>query len=141
MKIGGINIVKSKEIAWVLWLGWTGLLCFLFLSPSKGTVRNISSFFGGTEITDAIGHIILIGIDCLLLYILARHYQAEKLSQRLAFIITLIIGLLLETAQIWIPSRGASLIDIIAAIIGVSVAGLLINRCKDYLHFATDTPH
>jgi len=42
--------------------------------------------------------------------------------------VTLLLGIALETAQFWIPSRGASLIDFAAAGVGVGLAYLVISR-------------
>lgn len=111
---------------WMLWLGWTLLLCFLMLSPSDGTVHTVSSWFGGTEITDAIGHVILVSVDCVLFYGVLVRYLSAKNSLIVAGIVTLVFAIMLELAQTFIPSRGASLIDIIAAFVGVG-CGLLIS--------------
>jgi len=101
------------------------------LSPSDGTVKTISGFFGGTEITDAIGHVILIGVDCILLYGVMMHYFSQATTRKLAGIFTLVLGITLELGQLFIPSRGASLIDLIAAVVGVGMAELLILRFGD----------
>ena len=111
-----------------MWLTWTFLLCILMLSPSDGTVRDISLLFGGLEITDAVGHVILIGIECMLLYQVMVLYLSDRLAQKLAVVSTLIFGIILEVSQLWIPSRGASLIDIIAAFVGVGLAYMIIMR-------------
>ena len=115
-------------VAWIFWLGWTGLFCILMLSPSAGTVKNLSGFFGGTEITDAVGHVILVGVDCFLLYILMIHYLPDTIARRYSIIVTLMIAIIVETAQLWIPSRGASMIDIAAAFIGVGIVWWIIRR-------------
>lgn len=112
----------------LMWTGWTLLLCFLLLSPSDGTVETISGLFGGTEITDAIGHVIMMGVECVLMYLVMKHYLSDPLSRKLALICTLMFGIFLELAQLWIPSRGTSVIDIIAAFVGVSCAYLMITK-------------
>lgn len=114
------------------WFGWTLLLCFLLLSPSDGTVHNLSSLFGGTEVTDAIGHIILIGVECILTYLVMLRYLPLVLAQKLALICTLAFGIFLELAQLFIPSRGASLIDIMAAFIGVGCVYVTITKILTY---------
>lgn len=113
---------------WMLWLGWTILLCFLMLSPSDGTVNTVSSWFGGTEITDAIGHVILVSVDCVLFYSVLIRYLSAKNSLLFAGIVTLLFAIMLELAQTFIPSRGASLIDIIAAFVGVGCGLVIIKR-------------
>lgn len=116
----------------LFWFGWTLLLCFLLLSPSNGTVHDISSLFGGTEMTDAIGHIILIGVECMLTYLVMLRYLPHVLAQKLAFICTLAFGIFLELAQLLIPSRGTSLIDIIAAFVGVGCVYITITRISTH---------
>lgn len=129
----GINILLKipRILISLLWLTWTIILCFLMLSPSDGTVKSLSGLFGGKEITDAIGHVILIGADCVLLYLLLSYFLSQAIAQRSAVIVTLILGIILESAQLWIPSRGASLIDILAAGIGVGLALLFISKFHD----------
>jgi hypothetical protein len=109
-------------ISWILWAMWTILLCLLFLSPSEGTaVKDISMFFGGSELTDAIGHVGLIFIETALFYNALRYYVMGQRALRYAVSGTLIFGLCAELAQHGIPSRGASLIDMLAALIGVGL--------------------
>lgn len=115
-------------LSWLAWAGWTILLCLLFLSPGDGTVRNISSFFGGTEITDAIGHILLLFVDTALLYHTLRYYFLNDRALRIATIGTLIFGLCAEMAQLMIPTRGASLIDLLAAFVGVGLCFMFVRR-------------
>lgn len=117
-------------LSWLFWLGWTIILCFLMLSPSDGTVRNVSMLFGGLEITDAIGHVILIGVDCALLYGVIQHYQPSRQALKFAIFFTLLLGIALESAQLWIPSRGSSWIDFVAAGVGVGLAYLVISRLE-----------
>ena len=116
------------QISWLLWLSWTVLLCLLLLLPSDGTVDNISSFFGGTELTDTIGHVLLIFVDSLLLYNVLVQYTDRKITLYITLIVALAFGIILEIAQTWIPSRGASFVDILAAIIGVEVAYIVITH-------------
>ena len=116
-------------ISWLLWASWTILLCFLFLSPSEGTaVRDISLFFGGSELTDAIGHVVLIFIETVLLYNILRHYLINDTAVRYAVLATLVFGLCAEFSQHWIPSRGASLIDVCAAFLGVGLFGFMMSK-------------
>ena len=114
--------------SWPLFVLWTLLLCYLMLSPSKGTVRSISLFFGGTEWTDAMGHVVLIFIETALAYNLLRHYVSLHRALRYACWGTLVLGLSLETAQIWIPSRGASLLDASAALLGVGLFAVVSRK-------------
>jgi hypothetical protein len=121
---------KTKlMISWLLWALWTILLCFLFLAPSEGTaVRDISLFFGGSELTDAIGHVVMIFVETALLYNVLRHYKRNDTALQYAVGVTLVFGLCAELAQHWIPSRGASLIDVCAAFIGVVLFAFVIRK-------------
>lgn len=119
-----------RPLSWLLWIGWTALLCFLLLSPSDGTVRNVSMLFGGLELTDAIGHVIMLGVECTLFYGVIQHYRPPQQALKFAVGITLLFGIALETAQFWIPSRGASLIDFVAAGVGVWIAYFFISRLE-----------
>lgn len=119
-----LSMKTLTSLRWILlpvWISWTLLICFLMLSSSDGTVRNVSMLFGGTEITDAIGHVVLIFVDCLLLYGVLERYELSKTVWQIVFIAMLICFVCLELAQLAIPSRGASLIDILAAIIAVGL--------------------
>lgn len=100
------------------------------LSPSDGTVKNISGLFGGTEITDAIGHVILIGVEFSLFHFVLLHYLPEKRALWIATILILTFAIILELAQTMIPSRGTSLIDIAAAFIGVGIARWIISHLR-----------
>lgn len=62
------------------------------------------------------------------MYLMLTYYVSDVWAQKMATIITLLFGIFLETAQLWIPSRGASLIDIAAAFVGVGCAYLLIEK-------------
>ena len=128
---------KTKlMISWLLWASWTILLCFLFLSPSEGTaVRDISQFFGGSELTDAIGHVVMIFVETALLYNVFRYYVGNDTALRYTVSLTLVFGLCAELVQIWIPSRGASLIDICAAFLGVGLFVFMMSRRGQLMMF------
>jgi VanZ family protein len=114
--------------SWTLWLIWTSLLLYLQLSPSKGTgVSNISLFFGGTEITDAMGHVILFFVESALSFNLLRRYKPDKLAKPLSFWTLLILGFSLESLQVFVPSRGVSLLDYVANLSGVFLFFLVLS--------------
>jgi len=108
---------------------WTMMLMYLLLWPSEGTaVMRISLFFGGTELSDAMGHIILIFIETNLSFNLLLHYFSKQRAIHYAFWCTLIFALTLETLQMFIPGRGASLIDYGANALGVTLAVIVITK-------------
>ena len=96
------------------------MLCYLLLWPSEGTpIRKISDFFGGDDIHDAMGHVVLIFVETNLGYMLLRHYLPQGQAIRRSLIATLVFALLIETLQQCIPGRGAALIDYGANMLGV----------------------
>ena len=99
------------------------MLCYLLLWPSDGTaVRDISVFFGGTELSDALGHVILMFVEASLCFSLLRHYAPKEKARIYAAVASISFAFLLETAQFFIPSRGAALIDFGANSLGVILA-------------------
>lgn len=102
------------------------MVSYLLLWPSEGTaVRRISLFFGGSDLSDALGHIVLIFVETNLSFILLRHYHPQDIAARYAVRGTLVFALFLETAQFFIPGRGAALIDFAANALGVSLFSVL----------------
>jgi VanZ family protein len=110
--------------AWFLWISWTVMLSYLLLWPSEGTpVRQISLFFGGDDVTDAIGHLILVFVETNLTYSVLRHYIPQEQAFRRTLLMMLLFGFITESLQLFIPGRGAALIDYGANALGV---GMLI---------------
>lgn len=111
-------------IRWALALGWTALTCGLMLLPGpKGSpVDNVSRFFGGTELTDAIGHVIIFATLALLWQWTLRVHIASDRALRAGLLVALLLGVFTEIGQSFVPNRGANLWDLLANIGGVSVA-------------------
>lgn len=120
---------KFKGYRFALWLatlGWTMLVGYLLLWPGEGTpVKTISQFFGGTDITDAIGHFFMFLIEATLIARLAASYLSSKDARKLALVMALSYGLLLETAQLWLPARGFAILDVLANLSGAAVYPLV----------------
>lgn len=115
---------KRALLHWILAAGWTLLLCYLLLAPSEGSgVKEVSGTFGGTDLTDAVGHVALLLVETFLVFILARHYVPEQRAATIAVVWALGLGTALELAQLWIPARGAALLDVAANWCG---AGLFV---------------
>jgi hypothetical protein len=54
------RVVDSPVVRWAAALAWMGLILVLMLTPSdRAVVEETSSTFGGTDLTDAIGHVIV----------------------------------------------------------------------------------
>jgi hypothetical protein len=110
------------EWAWFLWMSWTVMLIYLLLWPSEGTpIRQISLFFGGDDITDAMGHLFLIFVETNLSYSLLRHYLPEEQALYRCLLLMLLFGIVTESLQLFIPGRGAALIDYGANALGVGL--------------------
>jgi len=99
----------------------------LLLSPGTGIVSLVSDFFGGSEISDGIGHVIIMTVNFLLFYTILCQYKPAKQAQMIVTVFVIMTGLSLELGQFFVPSRSVSLIDILAVFIGVSIATVIIN--------------
>jgi VanZ family protein len=103
-------------------MSWTAMLIYLLLWPSEGTpIRQISLFFGGDDVTDAMGHLFLIFIETNLSYSLLRHYLPEEQALYRCLLLMLLFGIITESLQLFIPGRGAALIDYGANALGVAL--------------------
>ena len=69
-------------------------------------------------------------MDYVLLYGMIQHYRPSQQALKFAGFITLLLGIALETAQLWIPTRGSSLIDFVAAGVGILLASFFIFRLE-----------
>jgi hypothetical protein len=102
-------------------LAWTVLILMLTLLPGeKGSiVGRTSAFFGGTDLSDAMGHVVLFGVLSLLSYRAARIGLSPRAALLLTLAVALALGAVSELLQIYVPERGATLIDIAANWLGV----------------------
>ena len=117
---------------WLLAGLWTALTGYLLLWPSEGSsVEEVSSFFGGSDLTDALGHVALIFVETALLYGLFRYY-APRRAAGYALGSALVLGLILETAQNWIPGRGAGLYDLGANWAGAVMLMVVVSRASKF---------
>mgnify|MGYP001306595942 CR=1 FL=1 len=135
-------LLNNAVVKWVLAALWTVILCFLMLSPGSGTVADdVSRAFGGTEFSDALGHTALAFVQT---FLLARALATPARTRRALWIasaLTLLLLFSLEIAQVWIPDRGASLLDASANAIGVGLCAAAVivsvavaNRTEDRTH-------
>jgi hypothetical protein len=111
-----------RLLLYIVWLLWSAMLLYLMLYPADGTlVADVSGFFGGLDVTDAFGHVILFAGETLLTFFVFRTQVSALKAKWSTVIIMLLLAFLLETLQIWIPGRGASLLDYAANGTGVGV--------------------
>lgn len=102
-------------IPWLAVLAWTGLVFFLMLSPGEDSAaEDTSVFFGGSDLTDALGHVVFfVGQAVLLYWALAQHVsRLFAFSSTVLTVLTL--GTMLKLAQMLVPDRGSSLLDLSA---------------------------
>lgn len=115
-----LRAINHRGVAWLAALAWTVLVCFLMLTPADdNVVEDTSSAFGGTDLTDAVGHVILFAA------LAGVWFNALRLRwpPRRAWWITRVGGLALATAlelaQTRVPDRGASWLDLGANWLGI----------------------
>lgn len=107
-------------------MAWTILIGVLMLLPSDTqVVDRTSGTFGGTDLTDAVGHVVLFGILTALWYaaLLARPAALIR-----AAALALGLGIVLETAQSVVPGRGFSLLDFGANVLGPALSVATLRR-------------
>ena len=122
-----MGIVRHPLLRVAAALGWTALACLLMLLPGKGTVaEDTSNFFGGTDSTDALGHVLLFGGLTVLWYAALGCWLAPAPALRVALVLGAAFGLLLEVGQGFVPERGISLLDFTANALGVLVGAALV---------------
>lgn len=115
-------------LIWAATVIWTAFLIFLMVSPGEeSTADDISGFFGGTELTDAAGHIILFMVLTLLWQRALVSHTTYRRSLVAALAIGLGLGLATEIAQLFIPDRGGGLADILADWLGAGAAAALVD--------------
>lgn len=115
-------------IRWSVALAWTGMTVFLMLSPGEeSAAEDLSRFFGGTDVTDALGHILLFGVlTALWRWALLNRLPLQQ-TLGVAVAVGLALGTTTELAQFCVPHRGVVLIDLLANWIG-SLAVVLALR-------------
>lgn len=117
---------RSTILRWAAAVGWTILVVALTLLPgSSRVVHDTSAWFGGTELTDAIGHFLLF----LVLAVAWQGALASRLERSQALLaaggLAGALGAVVEIGQVFIPGRGSGVLDLAANWMGVGAALLL----------------
>jgi len=111
-------------------IGYTIAITYAFLTPIKKTI-SIDLFIP----IDKFVHIFLYFILTFLWlnYIFTKRKQKNVIKTIVVFFIVCIIyGIVIEVIQeLWIPTRGADLLDIIANVIGIILGSFLILNIKN----------
>jgi VanZ family protein len=122
-------IYRHPAFAWFAALGWTALVCVLMLLPGEDSAaKDTSDLFGGTDLTDAIGHALLFGMLAGLLFRAWSQHLPARRALGWALGVTLLLGTGLEVTQSWIPERGAALLDFGANWLGALLIGAWTHR-------------
>lgn len=99
------------------------LVVVLMLMPGQDSAADdLSRFFGGTDITDAAGHVFLFGVLVLLWLLALATALPRTRALQWAVAIGLAVGLVSELLQVFIPHRGVTLLDLSANALGAAVA-------------------
>lgn len=92
------------------------------LPGDTSLVLSSSRAIGGTDLTDAFGHVVLFAV----LTILWNRAIGVFMNSRAAFVVTILAVLALavvtEAAQRYIPERGADIFDLAANVLGIILA-------------------
>lgn len=114
-------------VRWTVALAWTGLVVALMLGPSSA-VHPLSALFGGTEITDAIGHVALYGVLTVFWWWARIERWPPRRALRFAVVVAVCLGVVTETVQSLLPDRGVSLLDFGANWLGVGIGAAWLSR-------------
>lgn len=128
-----LTLKQSPTVRWVLTILWSILTLILFLTPSgDGTpVTFISELFGGTTLTDAIGHVIIHSALSFLWLWTAHLYIQDP--ARMIISGGVVLATTGELLQLYIPGRGSSLLDMVANSIGIFIGVWLYYKFKNFL--------
>ena len=119
---------RRHFILWTTTVAWTALVLFLMVSPGEDTAADeLSGFFGGSELSDAVGHVVLFAVLTVLWQRALRRHTTYRRALAVAVAIGLLIGVATEIAQLYIPHRGGGAVDILADSIGVALATAFIG--------------
>ncbi|NPV68772.1 MAG: VanZ family protein [Anaerolineae bacterium] len=116
--------LADARLRWGISLLWTAVVLTLMLSPSgEGTLtRWLSQLLGGTEATDALGHIFLYGSLTLVWGWTLRLHLRRRTAVLAAGVIVLALSFATETAQEFVATRGTAALDYAANLTGVGLA-------------------
>ncbi len=128
------RLLDQPVLRWGIALAWTGLILILMLTPSdRPVVEDTSATFGGTDYTDAVGHLVLFGTLAVLWWAALACHRPISTAFYLALSLSLLIGISTEIAQNWVPERGTSLLDLIANTSGIAAFALAYRTYPTFL--------
>lgn len=112
---------------WLPALALFGLLAWVILEADLGKPNYFIQLGASMPYGDKIGHLLLFGVLALLLNFAtkARQVAVGPLRLYLGVVLTLGFALLEEGSQLLFPSRSFELLDILADLLGVTLATVL----------------
>jgi hypothetical protein len=117
----------------LLGLGLTAFAVLMTTLPGYNPlVRDASLLIGGSDATDAVGHVVLFGLLTAVWYSALRRSTADHRALLFAAALVLTIGALTEFYQRLVPDRGSNFIDLGANALGVAtcVAWVRIRKMR-----------
>jgi len=123
-RLNGLSAyIQGAAVRWALTLVWTAIAAVLMVSPGNNgsTVDDVSNLFGGTELTDAIGHVIITAILAVFWCWTINLYTISTKTTRSILIGGIVWSFGAELSQYFVPERGTSLLDLAANILGVLI--------------------
>ena len=111
--------LERPAVAWLMALLWASLAFYLLLMPGDNAiVSDTSHAFGGTALTDAIGHVILFGVWTGLVYRVFVFYLPRPKAFYATLGTILVLGTCIELTQSLVPERGVAVLDLSANWLG-----------------------
>ncbi len=119
--------MKGENMRWLPAVAVFGLLAWVILEADLGKPNFFIQLGASMPYGDKIGHLILFGTLALLLIFATRARQLALGPVRLylGVVLTLGFALLEEVSQLLFPSRSFELLDILADLLGVTLATIL----------------
>jgi hypothetical protein len=109
-------------VAWLMALLWASMVLYLLLMPGRNAVvSDTSHAFGGTELTDAFGHVVLLGVLTGLVYRVFSLYLSRPKALYATIGLILTFGTCVELAQYLVPDRGVAVLDLSANWLGALI--------------------
>ena len=132
-----MNRSRLQRMTGILAVACMLAILYLTLTPSKGTpIETISDFTVGGDVGDAVLHCMIFILHTLLWSVALYGWRRQAVALRYVLILGLLLGLGTETAQIFLPTRGAILMDYSANVLGVlfglTIAQVVLPRVYQY---------
>ena len=111
-----------------------------FLAPEQDAFQKFfSDWRWATSLSDMLGNVILFVPFGLVSSVVAGTHYQSKLRLTLFFFSGFILALILQIAQIWLPSRSAILADVVWNLAGLLIGIIIAFFAKKYSHTRIQT--